>query len=398
MISFEPPDFSMGDDDGGLLRRFLRRKDNDRIRGENRQDWQQQQQFQMGLHNIRRQQEMERLSKVLNPQAQTQNLNPGMPGLRAAPYNPSLDEYRKGQLELGKDKLELEKEKTDLAREKEQGRSNIANRGMDVKEKLAALKDMPESEKMKLLQDGRISLQEYRDSAAMKRLEVTGQQRLDLAAQQGDIRSGHIDQQNEGAMNRVVKQGEIGSSYIAQRGEEARKTKTTPSSTTTSNSQQKVALQNRAVQFANQNPELASHLTFNEQGFPVISPDAPVKAQMLIYKSIYGTSATTPVGAPGDVNLPATGGVAQPVQQPVQQPMTSQLPKPLPTNKFGVLQKTDTIQPDAEEPQPQSPANNSVIMIKTTPDGKKVTRIVPKDKVQIALSQGFEYQTKPGGQ
>lgn len=362
-ISFSPPNFNMGDDRGAMLKAFLRRKDMERMREE------QQQQFQAGLPNLRKQQEMANVAKVMAPEPAPATQNVKFPN-----YNPGLDEFRRNQTELGRDKLAL-------AKEKQQQQASLADRNLGVKERLASLRDMPDSEKARLLQEGRITLQEIRDAEAMKRLEVSGQQRTEQIDQAGNIRTGQINLQNDAAMNRVVKQGEIGSRYITERAKAA--SATPPSST-----QQAVATRSRAVQLINQNPQLAPFITFNEQGSPIISPDAPMEAQMEIYRSLYGTSATTPIGAGGDVNLPAgqpSVPNAQPVTQPAQptQPAAARPTVPfLPTDKHNVFQKTGMFGPNSQEQaQPQksgvmkqySPSRNQT---RISTDGGKTWKIV----------------------
>jgi hypothetical protein len=325
----------------------------------------------MDLGRMRQRQEMDRLSRVMNP-TQINQTPPNVVGPKMAPINPSLDSYRKELLEQGQEKI-------NLAKEREKNRSEQTDRRLSVSERLAALRDMTDSEKMEALQSGRVSLQELRDAESMKRVERQGEIRSDQITQQGDIRTGHIEKQGEIRGRQIEKQGEIGSRYITERGDQARKTKQTPSGTPQTESQKKVALQSKAIGAINRDPSLAEIITFNEQGFPVISPDADPAAQMNAYRVLYGSNR-------GDINLPletpptrvTSTGITQPTAQPV---VPSHTTGPLPTNKQGVIQMTDSVTPDK---QPES-----VVMI--TPDGKG-TRVVPKDKIQIALSQGYKHK------
>lgn len=184
-------------------------------------------------------------------------------------------------------------------------------RALDIKQmdaetraRLAQLRDLPDSEKLRLLQEGRVSLEELRAANAMQRLERGGEIRSGQIEQQGRIRSGQIAQQGAITSGQIEQRGGIARDVARIRGEEARKTKATPSAqgagAANYPTQQRVAMQARAAQIANQNPEWAEFITINEEGFPEIEPPSwyggPDKATYdKIYESIYGTQRAAPI-------------------------------------------------------------------------------------------------------
>lgn len=220
-----------------------------------------------------------------------------------------------------------------------------ADRALDIKtmdaqtrERLALLKDLPESEKLRLIQEGKITAEELKAAAQYTLQELRGAQRTDQIGQQGRIRtdqinqqgnitSGHINQRGAITSDQIDQRGAITSGHIAQRGaiqkesvaqrggiqaelarlrgEESRKTKGTPGAAGSggagsSEYQQKVGLQNRTAQVLAQNPEWEDHVTFDENGFPEIEPpggwSGPDQATYdAMYQSIYGAPRTTAI-------------------------------------------------------------------------------------------------------
>lgn len=381
--SFSAPNFQMGDSGGDVLGNFLNYRNQERIRQDNERA-----NFEAAQAHLKKMQENQHLAMVMNTasdQSQQNGILAGVNGIiagsntvpgganglrsngmRVAPFDPSLDQYRRGQLELGKSKLEAE-------REKEQNRNVIADRGMDVKERLAGLKDMPDSQKAQLLQEGKITLQEIRDADEMKRLEVSGKQKTGQIEQEGNIRKGLAETNNAAAMSRITKQGENSYKNVVERGNQDRLTKGTPApgtATAQSETQKKVGLQSRAIQALNTDPTMADVITFNEQGFPVISDKADPERQMDAYKILYGTQHGT------DVNLP--------VETSVKPPSSG-----IDVNKGnkGLYQATSTL-----TAPPTASTGGAVEMY--TPDGKS-TRMVPAAQVEVAKKQG--YKPKSGG-
>lgn len=248
-----------------------------------------------------------------------------------------------------------------------QGSRALDIRQMDAetRQRLAQLKDLSDSEKMQLLQDGRISLEELKASNQYTIQELRGEQRTgqieqqgkirtgqieqqgDIRTgqitqqgkirtgqieQQGDIRSGQITQQGNIRSGQIAQQGDLTTEQIAQRAEEARKTKQVPpggaGTTGQLPTQQKVALQKKVTQITNQHPEWSDYISYNDQGFPVIEPPSTgwfgggpdKKTYDAIYDSIYGEQAA-PIEPPKPTAKPTPKSVTKPVTtQPVQVP------------------------------------------------------------------------------
>lgn len=235
-----------------------------------------------------------------------------------------------------------------IPRKLDQGDRALDIKTMDAqtRQRVASLKDLPDSEKLRLMQEGKITLEELKASNQYSIQELRGEQRTEQIDQQGKIRtdqinqqgkitSGHINQRGAITSDQIDQRGKITSGHIAQRGaiqkesiaqrggiqaeltrirgEEARTTKGTPGSATGAGSseyQQKVGLQNRTAQVLSQNPEWEDHVTFDENGFPEIEPpggwSGPDEATYnAIYKGIYGTDRTAAIPPKGKTNVPA---------------------------------------------------------------------------------------------
>lgn len=181
-------------------------------------------------------------------------------------------------------------------------------RALDIKlmdaqtrQRLAALKDLPDSEKMRLLNENKITVEELRAANQYSLQELKGGQAVEQIGARGKETRANIGAQGAQTLRN-----------IAASGEEARKTKGTPSADagTTGQlpTQQKVALQSKTQRVLNEHPEWADYVTFNDQGFPVITmPDThwgpgnspeDKKTYDAIYNSIYGTGEPAPITTP----------------------------------------------------------------------------------------------------
>jgi hypothetical protein len=319
-------------------------------------------------------------------------------------------------------------------------------RGLDIKQMdaetrryLASLKDIPESEKLKMLEDGRMSraaydaqarytLQELRgqqagaletqrqggrmelegtrqggreaiegiraeNAQALERMKQTG--RVDLegvkhlnAAELEDLRqSGRLDLESERQVNREIN--------LRIQGENAVRTRqTVPGGAGTSGSP-RTGAQARAAKFKAENPKLAEFITEDEFGFPKIEvpstnvfgqPTGPTEdAYILMREAIYAPAANRPAGTPP----PGANPPAAPIQAPAP---GSTAPIPMtggPTatttapNPAAAIPGTG---PNAPLPPVGGPGAQMVEM--TTPDGKG-TRMVPPNMVQQATAQGY---------
>lgn len=269
--------------------------------------------------------------------------------------------------------------------------------------RLAQLRDLPDSEKIRLLQEGKVSLEELRQAGQLTledkrqtgRVELEGtrqigRERLEGIKQSGRVSLEEIKSANDTELEELRQSGRLDLEsarqvnreiLVRQRGEESRKTKATPSPASGATSQlptqQKVAMQAKAQQAINENPEWADYISFNEQGFPVITmPDTswgpgtnPADVQMYndMYQAIYGQAR--PGAAP--VTPPATQQATTPAAKPpAKAPGSSKMP------------------PAKYKAAPGSPTVVPMI----TPDGKGV-RMVPENQVQTALGQGYKHKT-----
>lgn len=239
-----------------------------------------------------------------------------------------------------------------------QRNTTAANQGraLDIKEMdantrayIASLKDLPESVKQRMLQDGRLTIAQYNAAAQYSKQELSGQQAMDRTIQtgkqnkeledvrarhkgeqidqQGRIRSSQITQQGNIRSGQIAQQGDITSGQITQRGEQARQTKAAPSgaagATANIPSQRKIADQDKAVDLVNEHPEWDGMITINEHGFPEISKDIPPETYDAIYNEMYGVprSGVGSVKPPPAPAPPAmfqggyTPGPTAPVQQ-----------------------------------------------------------------------------------
>lgn len=172
----------------------------------------------------------------------------------------------------------------DVANRREGRLDEQGNRALDIRlmdaqtrERLAKLKDLSESEKLELLQSGRINLEELRASNQYTLQELRGSQRMDQINRQGDIRSGQIQQQGNIRNEQIDRQNEADLREIDARTRGQIEVKGTPSANAGVNStlptQQKQAIINRANSVAQSNPEWSKYITIDpETKLPVIAP------------------------------------------------------------------------------------------------------------------------------
>lgn len=256
------------------------------------------------------------------------------------------------------------------------------NRALDIKQmdaetraRLASLKDLSDSEKVQLLQEGRISLEELRASNQYTLQELRGEQRTGQIEQQGQIRSGQIAQQGNIRSGQIAQQGQIQKEVAGVRGEEARKTKGTPSAnagvTSQLPTQQIKAYQIKANQLVQDHPEYKDYITIDDNGMVQVEPPT---------ERWYGHSGPTKEEYDQIVSYLRGGTTAAPVNQPPAKPQTT-----APSTKAPGSSKMPPPKVKA------APGSTSMIPM-TTPDGKSV-RMVPENQVQVALGQGYKYKT-----
>lgn len=219
----------------------------------------------------------------------------------------------------------------------------IANRGLDIKEgdqgikqqradtsqysaetrrNLANLHDLTDSEKLQMLQDGRVTLQDLKDAAEMKQIQERGKNTV-TAIQERGKNATELERTRQG--NRLDLKNAPGPEK-----------EMTPQ-------QMKTDAFNKAAQIKNTDPELGKWITVDPStGSFTIDPKTPLDSLSLIRAGIYGRNK--------DVKLPAD-------------------------NKFS--------NKSLEKP------NDTDMVEMFTPDGRD-TRMVPKDKVNLAISQGYK--------
>jgi hypothetical protein len=247
----------------------------------------------------------------------------------------------------------------------------------NTRERLSRLKDLPDSEKERLLLNRQITLQDIRDAAAMERVERqqrgaterTGMQQAGANSRTAATVAG-ANQRTEatiaGAQKRVETQQTGATQRAGMRGGGA--------SAGSYPTQQRVALQAKTSQFLNQHPEYEGYVTYNPQGFPVIeSPGwgGPSKEEFdAIYEGIYGGTQApaqqTPTATPPAPVASIPGQAERDAKFP---------PKPVPT-----------------KPAASTPSGGQGAIEMIAPDGS-VRRVKP-DQVQLAESQGFKKKTK----
>jgi hypothetical protein len=203
---------------------------------------------------------------------------------------------------------------------------DIKQMDAETRRRLADLKDLSESDKLALVQAGKVSLEELRAANQYTLQELRGEQRTGQIAQQGNIRSGQIEQQGRIRSGQIAQQGQITSGHIAQRGsiaedlaavrgEQARQTKAapgTPNTTSSTHTQQKQAAINKANEVINAHPEWADKITKDPTtGMPTIVPpgdpwfgEPDYSEYDKIYEALYGRKRTGGAAAP--INTPTT--------------------------------------------------------------------------------------------
>lgn len=203
------------------------------------------------------------------------------------------------------------------------------DRGLDIKSmdagtraKLASLRNLTDSQKLEMLHQNKITLQDLNSAAQLERLERSGEIKSDQIAQQGDIRTGQIAQQGGITSGHIEQRGQQAIEQIGARGAEARGTKIAPgntnaSVTNSSHTQQRQAAVNRASEVINAHPEWADKISIDPVSkMPVIAqPNDPYFGDQdfteydKIYEALYGkkrgAETAAPVATPTTTRTPA---------------------------------------------------------------------------------------------
>ena len=93
-----------------------------------------------------------------------------------------------GQLALGR-------EKVDATRDIAGAKNQVAQENAKTKEQLAAIHNLPDSEKYKMLLDGRITVENLKDAAAASRETEQGNIDIRKIDETGRLKTGQIEQQ-----------------------------------------------------------------------------------------------------------------------------------------------------------------------------------------------------------
>jgi hypothetical protein len=159
-----------------------------------------------------------------------------------------------------------------------QGERALDIRQMDAetRARLAQLRDLSDSEKIRLLQEGKVSLQELRDAAAMQRVETQQAGATQRTGMQQAGATQRTGMQQAGASRRQTQRGQQAIEQIGARTVGQLKVKQTPSGSAGATSQlptqQKVAAQIRANQAIQDFPEWEDYLSVDQNGMVHIEP------------------------------------------------------------------------------------------------------------------------------
>jgi len=294
--------------------------------------------------------------------------NKGLGAAATAEANAALANQRNATAGYTAQRPGLEQQKIDISAD----RVSVSRMTAEERVRASQLNTMTDREKLQMLQDGRISIADMNNAAAMERVnaqqagatERTGMQQTG-ANQRTDATIAGANQRNE-----ATNAASIERTHVA--GAEARQTKGTPSAnagmTSQLPTQQIKAHQLRANEGIQTNPKWRNWLSIDQNGMVEIEPPS----------EHWYDSGPTHKEYDDMVAWMRGEQAAAPINQPTVQPATP------PTKAPG----------SSKMPAPQTkaaPGSASVIPM-TTPDGKGV-RMVPEAQVQTALQQGYKYKT-----
>lgn len=141
-----------------------------------------------------------------------------------------------------------------------QQRADTTQFSAETRRRLASLKDLSDSEKLQMLQDGKISLEELKQAGTMNAIGARGEEARKTEGVRGN--------------NRIAE--------IRERGQQTKPTKEiTPT-------QVSADQKNKARELVNTNKELGQYINFDDKGNFTISPDTPLNILSTINSTIYG--------------------------------------------------------------------------------------------------------------
>lgn len=218
---------------------------------------------------------------------------------------------------------------------------DIKNMDAETRRRLSSLKDLPESVKTQWLIDGRITVAEYNAQAAMKRVEAqqtgantrTGMQQTGANARNAASITGakeRNDADNKAAGERNAATNTAGLERTHAAGDEARKTKGTPSAdagiTSQLSTQQKVGHQLRATQAVQDHPGWKNWLSIDENGMVQIEEPSknwfdpgPTQKEYDEVVAYLRAGGTTSVSPPSTSTVPSGSG-SKPAIPPAKNP------------------------------------------------------------------------------
>jgi len=199
-------------------------------------------------------------------------------------YQPSMSDYQRAQISLGKDRLsqqgELGNERIDVSRQN----SATSSRRADLAAKIA---------------DGRATDAEKQEYS------------LEQIRARGDITSGQIDQRGNIGSRQIGERGDIQKDLTTTRGNQAleqigariagqKDLRDTKPPVAISASQTGNQQENAARQLVASRPDLAQYITIQPNGQFAINPDTPLNELSMIQNAIY------PKGTQKDIELPSS--------------------------------------------------------------------------------------------
>lgn len=235
-------------------------------------------------------------------------------------------------------------------------RDKLAVQRMTAEERVRAsqLNTLTDEEKIQMLQEGKVSIQELQNAAALQRVMM--QQAGATARNNATIAGAN---QRNAATIAGANQRNTATIAGANQRNDARIAAGQSGSGTISETQQRVAMQRKAAQIINRNPELAEYIIYDDANFPTISPDTPDEVYGILYEGLYQNPSK-------DIRLPAPGvsgtNVAPQTTTPPVAPVAAKPPAALPPKPQGVI-----------TPPPTQPGVKPIIQYSKSQDAYRIS-------------------------
>lgn len=210
--------------------------------------------------------------------------------------------------------------------------------------RLAQLRDLPESERLRLLQEGRVTIAELQAAAALERTNVQQAGATERTGMQQEGANWRTEAQQAGATQRTGMQQAGANQRMdqSQAGQDRRNQATiagarertemqqTGANTRSaararaggiSESQGKVAQQRVANELIDEMPELESYITYDQNGFPLISDDLEPADRQFVLDEFSRRLGQPPSSATGNTPKPPPPPPAR-IAPPARPPAT----------------------------------------------------------------------------